>query len=62
MERIEALELIAKSLLHGDVSGAKNLVNAEYPFHKLELSGRAYTDKQKIQQFKKDGFIDGYSG
>ena len=62
MEKIEALEKAGKNLLMGEKEAAKTLINEQYPFRHMEAIGRAYTDKQKMQQFKKDGFIDRYSG
>ena len=62
MEKIEALEKVGKSLLLGEKEAAKTLINEQYRFRHMEATGRAYTDKQKMQQFKKDGFIDRYSG
>ena len=62
MEKIEALEKVGKNLLLGEKEAAKILINEQYPFRHMEATRRAYTDKQKMQQFKKDGFIDRYSG
>ncbi len=62
MEKIETLEKVGKNLLLGEKEAAKILINEQYPFSHMEANGRAYTDKQKMQQFKKDGFIDRYSG
>ena len=62
MNRIEALEKAAKEILDGRLDSAKEVIQAEYPFRKLVSVGRNYTDKQKMEQFKKDGFIDRYSG
>jgi len=62
MEKIEAVEKAGKYLLSGEQETAKMLINEQYPFKHMEATGRAYTDKQKMQQFKKDGFIDRYSG
>lgn len=58
MEKIEALERVRKYLLSGEQENAKMMINKQYPFRHMEATGRAYTDKQKMQQFKKDGFID----
>ncbi len=56
-QRAEQLEHIL-----GERDNAKKLINEQYPFNHIEATGRTYTDKQKMQQFKKDGFIDRYSG
>jgi 5-methylcytosine-specific restriction endonuclease McrA len=62
MEKIEALEITAKKLLNKEIEAARKIVQIEYPFHPLTASKRSYTDKQKMEQFIKDGFIDRYSG
>ncbi len=62
MKKIEAIELAAKRLLQRNVAEAKTVIDKEYPFHKLIAQGRNYTDKEKMAQFVRDGFIDRYSG
>jgi hypothetical protein len=62
MEKIDALEIAAKKLLNKEIDAARLIVQTEYPFQMLEASKRSYTDKQKMEQFKRDGFIDRYSG
>ena len=37
-------------------------MDTEYPFQKKTAQGRKYTDKEKMEQFVRDGFIDRYSG
>ena len=62
MNKIDTLEKAAREILEGRINSAKELIQVEYPFKKLTSVGRNYTDKQKMVQFKKDGFIDRYSG
>lgn len=62
MNRIDVLEKAAKEILDGRIDFAKEVIQAEYPFKRLTSVVRNYTDKQKMEQFKKDGFIDRYSG
>lgn len=62
MDKIEALTQAGNLLLRGEVSQAKETVDLEYPFQNLNVKKRTYTDKQKMQQFIRDGFIDRYSG
>jgi hypothetical protein len=62
MEKIEALEIAAKKILNKEIDAARLIVQTEYPFQMLEASKRSYTDKQKMEQFKRDGFIDRYNG
>lgn len=62
MEKIDAIELSATMLLQGDLAEANAVIDKEYPFHKIIVQGRNYTDKEKMEQFIRDGFIDRYSG
>lgn len=62
MDKLDVLEKAAQDILNGKMNNAKELIQTEYPFKKQKSVGRSYTDKQKIEQFKKDGFIDRYSG
>ena len=62
MDKIDALEKAAKEILDGRLDSAKEVIQTEYPFEKLTSIGRNYTDKQKMEQYKKDGLIDRYSG
>ena len=60
--KVDVLKDAANYLLTGNVSSAKETINHGYPFHAIPSSKRAYTDKQKKDQVKRDGFIDRYSG
>ncbi len=62
MNKVETLKKAALEILNGRTDYAEILIQTEYPFKKLSSAGRNYTDRQKMKQFKKDGFIDRYSG
>lgn len=62
MKKVQALEKAAQEILNGKMESAKDIIKTEYPFNKLASTGRNYTDKQKMAQFVRDGFIDRYSG
>ena len=62
MEKIDAIELSATMLLQGKLAEANAVIDKEYSFHKITAQGRNYTDKEKMEQFIRDGFIDRYSG
>lgn len=62
MDKITIIKQSAKSILTGNIESAKNVINKEYPFKKLKPEGRSYTDKEKYEQFVRDGFIDRYTG
>lgn len=62
MEKIDAIELAATRLLQHNPGAARSVIEAEYPFHRMTAQARNYTDKEKMQQFVHDGFIDRYSG
>ena len=58
----EILKSVAINLLAQNKSEAIRIIQSDYPFVSLERDKRTYSDKQKIKQFIKDGFIDRYSG
>ena len=58
----EVLKRVAIKLLSQNKSEAIKIIQNDYPFVYLPREKRMYTDKQKIKQFIKDGFIDRYSG
>ena len=58
----EVLKRVAINLLDKNKSEAIKIIQEDYPFVHLEREKRTYSDKQKIKQFIKDGFIDRYSG
>ena len=62
MEKVQAVESAAKAILGSNLEIAKEIINTDYPFNKLVSTERKYTDKQKMIQFVRDGFIDRYSG
>ena len=62
MEKIDVIELSATMLLQGKFAEANAVIDKEYPFHKIVAQGRNYTDREKMEQFIRDGFIDRYSG
>jgi hypothetical protein len=62
MNKIKIIENSALKLLQGDILKAKEIINEEYPFQVVLIEKRGYSDKQKMEQFVKDGFIDRYSG
>ena len=57
MNKIKIIENSALKLLQGDILKAKEIINEEYPFQVVLIGKRRYTDKQKMEQFVKDGFI-----
>ena len=58
----DILKQAAIHLLEQNKNEAEKIIQKEYPFVHLPREKRTYTDKQKIKQFIKDGFIDRYSG
>ena len=61
-DKITSIEKAAKELLAGRMENACCIIQKEYPFKKYEVFHRTYTLKQKMNQFKADGFIDRYTG
>jgi len=53
---------ICAALLAGKREDAASVARAEYPFTPFAEAKRAYTALQSTQIFRRDGFIDRYSG
>jgi hypothetical protein len=62
VDRAGILGRAVKAVCRGDLSSARDLLRAEYPFVPLSPEGRRYTDAQALQVFRRDGFLDRYSG
>ncbi len=62
MQKIEAMEKAADSLVGGNTDLAVSIIKSEYPFTPIKRDERRYTTKQMMEQFYRDGFIDRYSG
>lgn len=62
MKKVNAIETAAYELLNKRIPAAKDIIKTDYPFNRLASTERKYTDKQKMAQFIRDGFIDRYSG
>jgi hypothetical protein len=50
------------ALRSGGRAAAGDLLRAEYPFIAVTPEGRRYTEVQSLQVFRRDGFVDRYSG
>ncbi|MCD8150310.1 MAG: HNH endonuclease [Clostridiales bacterium] len=61
-QKLNALLEASKSLLVGDTTLARDIINEKYPFVPVEHMTRKYTTLQMMEQFFRDGFIDRYSG
>ncbi len=61
-DHADVIKKAALEILSGHQDMARVTIQREYPFQMLINAGRSYTDKQKIAQFRRDGFIDRYSG
>lgn len=59
--KTEILKTVALNILNDKIENAREIIANQYPFQQIVVSGRNYTDKEKMQQFKEDGFIDRYS-
>lgn len=60
--KCDILRKVAVNLLNQNRIEARGIIQNDYPFVHLECGKRTYNDRQKMKQFKKDGFIDRYSG
>jgi hypothetical protein len=57
----DILARVCDALLGDDRASARAIANAEYPFVARTKAGRAYTERQSMRVFIRDGFIDRYS-
>ena len=59
---IDAIKNACQKVSDERLDDAKEIIMQDYPFKPLDNAGRNYTEVQKTKVFKKDGFIDRYSG
>lgn len=60
--KVLVIKRVAEKLYENNTNEAITILNNEYPFSHIDTEKRTYTIKQKMDQFRKDGFIDRYSG
>lgn len=61
-DKSEVVARICERLAAGDESGARAIARDEYPFLSAEGAGRKYSEHQMMAIFRRDGFVDRYSG
>lgn len=61
MDKPSIIRNVVNNLISDDNLAAKHCL-AQYPFQTIEYERRSYSNRTKIFQFAKDGFIDRYSG
>ena len=61
MDKIDIIVGVMEAALNEKPEQVNNLL-AEYPFEKREYEARNYSNRVKMDQFRRDGFIDRYSG
>jgi hypothetical protein len=62
MDKSEVLKLVCEKLPENKTDECKDLVNTYYPFQSYQVQKRIYTPSQMLKVFRRDGFIDRYSG
>jgi hypothetical protein len=62
MTPTKTITSVCDLLLKGQVNNAKNELESNYPFTPVRSSKRAYSEKESMSVFRRDGFIDRYSG
>ena len=58
----ETIKRVCEALLIGNKAQAASIARAEYPFEKPPFAGRKYKEFESTRIFKRDGFLDRYSG
>jgi hypothetical protein len=61
-DRTAIIRRVLQSLRAGERPAAAEILRAEYPFISVTPEGRRYTEMQSLQVFRRDGFVDRYSG
>ena len=58
----DIIKEVCKKITDLDVDVAKEILNKKYPHEELKNAGRQYNEFIKTKIFRRDGFIDQYSG
>ena len=61
-DRAATIRSVCQALSRDGTAAASDLIRAEYPFVPITPEGRRYTEWQSLLVFRRDGFIDRYSG
>lgn len=59
---VEIIEDILMEVKNDNIETGRRIILEEYPFQPAIIHKRQYSEKQKMEQFKRDGFIDRYTG
>lgn len=59
---VEIIEDILMEVKNDNIETGRRIILEEYPFQPAIVHKRQYSEKQKMEQFKRDGFIDRYTG
>lgn len=62
VDRAETLSRVLHTVKRGDLPAARDILQSEYPFVPISPESRRYTEVQSLQVFRRDGFLDRYSG
>ena len=59
---IDAIEKVCEKVKQKKIKDAKKIIIKNLKFKPLDNAGRDYTEAEKTKVFRRDGFIDRYSG
>jgi 5-methylcytosine-specific restriction endonuclease McrA len=62
MDDTELLSLVCADLSTGDITRAENRLARNSPFAPIRPVGRSYTLAEMLSVFRRDGYVDRYSG
>jgi hypothetical protein len=62
VSKSNVIDLVCQALTQGDRTRASSLAREQYPFTPAAKAGRRYSEFQMTQIFRRDGFVDRYSG
>jgi len=61
-ERVDILASVCELIACGEADRAAALLDQEYPFSRVVATTRAYRPVEALRVFRRDGFVDRYSG
>lgn len=62
VDRVAILSRAFQAVCRDDITAAREILHVEYPFVAVLPQGRRYTESESLNVFRRDGFIDRYSG
>jgi hypothetical protein len=62
VDRVDVLSRVFQAICRSDTTAAREILRIEYPFFSISRQDRRYREIESLSAFRRDGFIDRYSG